>query len=228
MKLHCPDCGAAVAAQDVNIDKLLAKCAGCGNVFGFGQLAEAERAQTQRRSGPPVEPLARPRRMEVHEGAGTWSATWRWFKPGLLVLVLFCIFWDGILGFWYSMAFMRSSPLLVKLFPVLHVAVGVILTYATLCGFINRSTVEMSRTQLSIRHGPMPWLGNRVLSPTQIDQVYEERRGSSNTRTGNTTYNYAVFARLTDGGKLALLTNLQDENEARFLAQQIADHLRMA
>ena len=44
---------------------------------------------------------------------------------------------------WYGIAFAADTPLIAKLFPLLHVAMGIGLTYFTLAGLVNRTTVEV-------------------------------------------------------------------------------------
>ena len=96
----------------------------------------------------------------------------RWFSKMVLALAFFCIFWDGFLIFWYFIAFTKDTPLMMKVFPVIHVLVGVVLTYGVVCGFVNHTVVEAEGGELRVRHGPLPVPGNRRLTLSDIKQLY--------------------------------------------------------
>ncbi len=54
MKLTCPECGAHIPADNINVERLVAKCGACDAVFAFGgQLGAASSAGNVPRS--PVE-----------------------------------------------------------------------------------------------------------------------------------------------------------------------------
>src|SRR5438045_961021 len=104
MKLHCPECGAAIAAEDVNLATAMAKCRACANVFGFSGAVEAERGRRRAPDQPDTSLVARPPRMNVEDFAGTLTIRWRWFDLSYVAMALFCVAWDSFLIFWYSMA----------------------------------------------------------------------------------------------------------------------------
>jgi len=140
-------------------------------------------------------------------------------------LLFFCIFWNGFLVFWYSMAFGQDSPLIMKLFPVLHVAVGVLLTYSTLCGFINRTVIEVTDEELTIRHGPLPWPGNQTLTVPDIRQIYCDETISRGRNSTSTSYN--VNALLVEERTIKLLSSLPEKQMALFVEQQLEEWLKI-
>ena len=154
--------------------------------------------------------------------------TYRWFGWRFAFLALFCVFWDGFLVNWYlqldrAAGANQELPLMFTLFPLIHVAVGVGLTYYTLCGFVNRTTVDVSRQEIRVRVGPLPWFGSRRVAPMQIAQVYREeivRQGKNGAHTS-----YQLSAALKDGKKLKLLSGLDTADLAPFLEQEIERHL---
>ncbi len=42
---------------------------------------------------------------------------------------------------------------------------------SALYGFVNKTVVTVSSRQLTIKHRPLPWPGNRQLSPDDIERV---------------------------------------------------------
>lgn len=89
-------------------------------------------------------------------------------------------------------------------FPIAHLAVGVGLTYYTLAGFLNHSQVIVDRDIFSIRHGPLPWMGNLRVPVSHVKQLYCKE--SPGKKDGSITYQMSVV--LKDGRKKDLLSNL--------------------
>src|SRR5262245_10612501 len=136
MHLTCPDCGAAVPAQDINIDKGLAKCSACG------ALIDVEKALGRTQPQPSVvarPPVPQPSTITVEDLGNGVRITRRWFTWAAVILTFFCVFWVGFLIFWYSMALRPGMPVMMVLFPLIHVTVGVVLTYFTIAFYINCS-----------------------------------------------------------------------------------------
>jgi hypothetical protein len=171
--------------------------------------------------------LPRPAKMQVEELGRAWSVSWRWFSPQYIFLAFFCCVWDGFLMVWYATALHThlgtGVSLIAILFPVLHVAVGVWLTYTTLCGFFNTTCVSLDAQELSISHGPLPWAGLRM-QRSVFRQLYCKQVVSNNSKDStSTTYN--LMAVLNNGEERKLLGSLNDVAEARFLEQQLERRL---
>ncbi len=238
MRLDCKQCGARIRAEDVDLGRVLAKCRACDAVFDFGNCVArpAAAATTSRR--PPVpaparvtaheEPAPGPPEHGAYRGAparrGALTIERRWFSPHYLFLALFCLVWDSFLFSWYGMALRAEGPIvwLVVLFPLLHVAAGVGLTYSTLAGFFNRTVLRVTDAELDIRHGPLPWPGNRRVAAGDLKQLFcEERVGNKGSKS------YHLSALRGDGSKLRLLT-LPAPDQALFIEQRVEERLGIA
>ena len=160
-----------------------------------------------------------------HEADGL-RLGYRWFSPKYIFLLLFCVAWDGFLVFWYRTALEHPSPSDIALwFPIAHVGVGLGLTYSTLAGFVNRTTVRVSNSQLTIRHGPLPWFGERTIPASEVSQIYREQTTSS---SGNgTTTRYRLSAVLRNEQKRSLLT-CESADIALYLEQEVERYLGIA
>lgn len=226
MRLYCPDCGSAIPADDMNLDTALAKCRGCDSVFSFKEAVESERPRLRQAEQPKSSraDTPRPDRLMIEERMGTWTAQWRWFTWHYIPLLFFCIAWDAFLIFWYSMAFgSDDTPWLMIVFPIGHVAVGVGLTYTLLTGFLNRTRVELARSALTVRHGPLPWYRNRTVPTGQIKQLYCEQ---SSWQT-NGQHSFKLCALLKDGRKIVLVGGCPDTEIPRFLEAELERRLRI-
>jgi hypothetical protein len=218
VKLTCEDCGAPVAPDDINIERALAKCQRCGAVFGF-----ADRVGNTRGSGAPRGPVAMPKGIEVFDLGADLTIVRRWFGWKFMFLAVFCLIWNGFLVTWYGLALAaEETPWVMLVFPVLHVAAGVGLTYYTLCGFLNRTELRLGQGRFRLRHGPLPWPGRRDLEASRFEQLYctEEVRRTKN----GTQVTYTLRGNTRDGESLKLLS-LDDKDQALFIEQRVESAL---
>lgn len=220
MGITCQHCGRDVPPENVNVQTSIAKCASCGAVFGFAsQVPGATAAYAKRR-------VEMPKGYSLDMEAADLVITRRWFSWKYVALLFFCLFWDGFLVFWYAMAFTKGAPLVMKVFPVLHVAVGVFLTYTVAAGFLNRTKIRLNSMELSVKHYPLPWPGNRKLGRQELEQLFCEEKMNAN-RNG-VSYSYALHAVLRGGSRIKLVSGLDSPEQALFLEQKIESHLGIA
>jgi hypothetical protein len=160
--------------------------------------------------------------MVNHTGTGLELA-YRWYTSKFIFLAVFCLFWDGFLVFWYSMALGGEMEMMAILFPLLHVAVGLGLTYYTLAGFLNKTLVTVNPGEITIQHLPLPWFGNKVVQSTQLKQLYTEeivRHGKNGT-----TITYRLNTVTHDEKKVKLVSGIDSKDTALFLEQGVEKYL---
>lgn len=209
MTLECQVCRSPLRAEDVDFELSLAKCQACNAIYNL---------RGQRPSPRPKAAL--PERFQVEEhGQGT-TISWRWFRAYHVFLVFFCLMWNGFLFSWYFVALTHETPLAVKLFPLLHTGAGVFITYMTVAGFVNRTRIDVSRDELRIQHGPLPWAGNRTLSGRELSQLYgQEVRGSKGS------VSYSLFALDKQRRQVKLLSGLDGKDQVLYLEQALEQRL---
>lgn len=218
MDVHCDACGAVVPAADIDLNRNIAKCAACNNVFncanqldGLGKPAR-ERLQVEL-----------PKGMQMFTRSNGLRIVRRWFGAKFVALTFFCLFWDGFMIAWYVMAISkRVWPMAA--FGVIHAAVGIGLTYYVIAGFFNRTVITVLSGKLNIDHGPVPVPGKLSMSAEELDQLYAKRR-VTHSRNGGTNVSYELHARLTSGQDRKLLGGLSKEEDALFIEQQIESFL---
>lgn len=220
--LHCPSCGARIPGEEVHLELSLARCTSCRAVFDLAGRAPAGAPRPVERAPAPLPP-----KFKVAEQRGqSLSVKWRWFKPISVFLAFFCLFWDGFLVVWYSIAFgMEDSPLMMKLFPLIHVAVGLGLTYFTVATFVNTTEIEATRSRLQVRHGPLPWAGNLSVDANELKQLYgmEHRHRTKN----GTNYTWSLNAVDRQGHRKVLLSGLDEVGQVLWLEQALERTLRI-
>lgn len=221
MLLTCKACGAAIGAENVDLVHDIATCPYCGAVTRLEEI----RKPTQ-----DVAPAVRPRvelppRFTVDDSFGGLTIRWRWFSPAILFLAFFAVVWDSFLVFWYSMAFGIGAPWIFVVFPIVHLAVGVGLTYLVVACFFNSTTIAVADGRLSVRNGPLPWPGGAEFETADFDQIYCEEKVRRNDGTDHRSY--AVYALTRGGTKRKLLDGLTDADQAVFVEQRLEDFLKI-
>jgi hypothetical protein len=149
--------------------------------------------------------------------------SYRWFSPGFVFIALFALVWDGFLIFWYTIATSQDAPLAMLLFPIVHVVVGIGITYFALAGFYNRTLVFVGEGRLTIQHAPLPWPGNKAFQASDLTQLYSEER-VIRTRNG-TRVKYRLNAITRENKNVALLSNLTAPDQVRFLEHKLEEYL---
>jgi hypothetical protein len=211
MKIICPSCRVPVAAEDIALDTGLAKCRTCNNVFRF--------ADDPALAAPVARPrpmAGRPKSVVTSDTNGALTVKYRWFSPKYIFLAVFCLFWNGFLVFWYSMAFVSGSRVML-LFPLLHVAAGIGLTYATIAGFVNTTTLRIDGYRLRVTHHPLPWGRGVDLAIGDVQQLFCDER-ISRGRNGP-SYTYNLNAMLRDGSRRKVVSGLDTPELPIFLEQ---------
>ncbi|NOY24771.1 MAG: hypothetical protein GXP62_02770 [Oligoflexia bacterium] len=224
--LICPNCGDAIAVDDVNVARLVAICRGCGSAVDLAKDV-LHRPATVERETPPEELMAMfkgPPGIEVQKGTEGLEIRRRWYHPSALALLLFSIFWDGFLVVWYAVAISGSLPggptAIMLLFPLIHVAAGVGITWTAVANLLNTTTITANDRQITVTHGPIPWSSPDPLPTARIDQLYlVSKRGNKRG------VSYQVHARMQDGSSIKLLGGIRDDVQARYIEKRIEAYL---
>jgi len=216
--LTCPSCGAKVSVTE---DASRYRCEYCGNEHIIKEAAAALAAQA------PLRPVVTmPASVKIEKDGQSARIVQRWFSLKYVPLAFFCVAWDAFLCFWYSMAFGGSMPWIFIVFPIAHLAVGVGLTYSTLCGFVNRTVLEITRDELAVWFEPLPWLGEKKIKVADLKQLYCKEKVSRGENSS--TSQYQLFAVTRDDRQVQLISNLDSPDVALFLEQQIERWLKIS
>jgi len=146
-----------------------------------------------------------------------------WRGPAIVFFIIFTLFWDGFLVFWYFLAFTQNGPMMMKVVPVLHVIVGVFMTYFTLAMILNATTIRATYNTLSLKHGPMWWPGSRTVDSADIKQLFVKK--SSVTQNDQSMWN--VMLDTFSGKRLTLVARLTDKDHAMYIEDAIERFLEI-
>jgi hypothetical protein len=149
----------------------------------------------------------------------------KWFSWKIAAMTGFAILWDAFLINWYTRVAPGADPM-ATYFPLIHVALGLGVTYYVIAGWCNRTRILVGQGKVAIRHSPIPWFGNIEIDSSNLKQVYtQERVGRS--RRGNDHTTYEVRAVTEDGRNMKLLGGLETSEQALSIEHQIEKHLRI-
>jgi hypothetical protein len=174
-----------------------------------------------RRERPQV-PL--PKRVQVQDFGHSFEISRRWFSPMFLFLAVFCVFWNGFMLVWHGIA-LASGAWFMSLFGLLHTAVGLGLLYFTVAGFINATVICVAQGMIDVRHGPLPWPGNKSLSVHDVSQLYCRETVQHNKNGTQCTYEVMVLRQ--DNVRETLVKGLTDADQALYIEQELERHLRI-
>jgi hypothetical protein len=211
--LVCPACNSPIRQEDVYLATGLATCSGCGSQMNLTASLGLDETPVQR-----CAPVALPKGMSFEQTLHGVQITRAWFTPAAFGLLLFCVLWDGFLVFWYFTVNKTGAPGIALLLPIVHVLVGVFLSYFAAASFVHRTRVTVERGVLQIRHAPLPWPGPRGLGTTQIRQLFCKRhvsRGKNGVRIS-----WQLWA-LTDAGARRKLLSGLELDQALYLEQEV-------
>jgi hypothetical protein len=147
-----------------------------------------------------------------------------WFSRRIVMLTFFALIWDSFLVFWYVTTLQQPNPEIVALlFPVIHLIIGIGMTYYVLCGYLNQTFIRVNYNTLSIKHGPLPYPGNRTFDTTDIKQIYSKESVAYSRRGRSTSYELRAVTH--SGRNVKLLGGLTNSEQALFIEQEVEKYL---
>jgi hypothetical protein len=231
MTVKCPSCGNAVSDADIDKKTAMAQCAHCGELFDLPRQAGKVLDVTQQAGSAETsvggEPLVDlPKGIVLSHHLTDLIITHPWYSPIAFFLLFFCCLWDGAsLALYYGFGFTTGAPKNLIFFPFVSMGLGALLTYYMLAKFINHTEFTINDQWLKVRHGPLPWFGNRTILAQTIDQLYTVEV-LEQTRNG-VRITYTIQVILKSGKRRSLVVGLEQSPQARFIEQQIESRLHI-
>lgn len=203
--VKCPDCHHKVSASDINLNKGVALCRHCDHGFTLesstedgplsvslkspatlikvakvlnGRLSHLHESETGEVQRPDEKSLGE-HRVKVNRDYNGISLELPWSQNGRQWgLLIFAIFWSSIsmpIFFNVMLPKLISFEEPAAFIFILHPLVGILMGYGAIASFINKSKLQISNNKLSIKIGPLFWLGNKEIDTRKIQQLYIEK-----------------------------------------------------
>jgi hypothetical protein len=178
--------------------------------------------------------LGLPDKLELRNHGSGIEIIRKWFGWQTLLLTGFAVFWNFFLFSWFSIAtafgglfasFNNPVMSIFTLIPLIHVGAGVGMAYAALAGWINTTRIRVDQGRISVRHGPLPWLGNKDLDGSDLKQLYSKEKITRGRNS--TTIKYEVHALTANGKNQKLVSGLESSEQALYIEQEIERYFRI-
>lgn len=220
--LRCPSCDHFIKADDININKLIAKCAQCSHIFSF------ENVHIGKQIGYSRPDMLIPAGLEVLKLQSELDIQVNWFrnvaKSSFAFTLIFTLIWNLVL-LPFVLTALATGAYSILLFTSAHVAVGIGMLLRMLALFVNTTHVNVTRRNLEIRTTPMPSLfrRNRKIPAEEIQQLYVTKYVESRTN-GNPNYAFGLYAILKNGQKVTLVKGMNEATQ-KYLEYEIESFL---
>lgn len=218
-KLSCPNCRAEILSEDINIDKLVAKCRSCHHVFSFEeQIQQAQRHRPEVLLPPGIEAYSTPGEVDM-------VISWR--QSNSSFMTLFTILWNTFLIPFVYIAF-TSGDIRVLLGISIHLIIGLGLLYNMIANFINTTEVNVDRQRLLIEHQPLhfPFYKEHHVPTSDIRQVFIKKYVASKTN-GMPNFAFSVNVELDSKRTIQLVRGLKHPDQAMYIEQQVERFLEI-
>jgi len=216
-QLKCPNCEHDVFSDDINIDKAIAKCSNCHNVFPFEEEVKKKKWDRKRPE------IFQPEGIEMFRLRNELNLDYNWrnTKSTHWFMVLFTVMWNAML-IPAAVGAILSGQIMALLFMSIHLLVGAGLAANLLSNLINKTSITVDAYNLSIDHKPIknPFKPSQEIPTSQVSQLYVKRK-SSGSVNGVPTYGYAVIVLLKSGKKVTLIEGMKNSDKALYIEQEI-------
>lgn len=216
-ELKCRNCGSPLKTEDISPQISAARCSHCGSIFAL-PVAGGEKKYAR----PEV---SLPKRIQIEERMDGLTITRRWMTHSIWILLFFTVVWNGFMVMWNGMALSRGDGRMA-LFSILHVSIGIFLIYMVLATFLNTTKVIVSGDFVTVRIGPLPWLGNKRLMKGELEQLYCTERVKHSKNGPSVTYQVEVI--LIGNRRETLIKGLKSYDQALFIEQQLEKNLSIS
>jgi hypothetical protein len=217
MKLFCPQCGQPIDGAQINIDKTLAVCGACGEVFNFADRIPARKRKTQK--------LKQPADVQMIEQGDQVTLRIPIKSPmaviSILMGIVFAVFGVGMSVAIASTALANGDSLFLGLSLGPSLFVGLMM-YFLIGGLINHEEITLTADSLQQKVTPLPLALPRRHMLADIHHVSVE--SSATERSGGSERRYDVCLHGNDRRVQILVSDLTADS-AHFVAQEIEAYL---
>ena len=165
-----------------------------------------------------------PKGLDLVRSGPYLQMVYKWFGWHTVYLSVFVVIWDGILFVLYSGMGAIADPMALLL-PSVHVVAGIGMTYFAIAGWFNRTYIRVGHGMLEVFHRPIPWIGNKTLPATEVQQLFVKDHVAYRNRIRTVTFEvHAVtYARKT----IKLVRGLASSVQALWIEPEAEKYLGM-
>jgi len=216
MKVTCNLCHQEVDSGKIDLEKGIAKCVDCNNVFDC-------RSQLEPTANIRRETITLPSGIKLEKSDQWLHMEYRWLSSQLLYLTPFCLAWDTIPFFWTQESFPMENSQITILYGVIYLLLGVWLNYYCLAGFLNTTKISVTGGNLQVKDTPLTFLKNRKINHDDLDQLYAKEKMHKGRKIFWSSFEVHVITK--SGEVYRLVGGLSDSEQALYIEQILEEHL---
>lgn len=167
-----------------------------------------------------------PENIQVEESRNSLDITYKWSKMQGYVLLGFSAFWNGFLYFGFiSTMLAEDAPSFMLIFMIPFIGAGIFISYFGLANILNSTTISVGYDNVSVRHTPVPWLGNKDVFKHDIKQLYVKEHIHRGKNSSSTSYSVNIVDK--DNKDVKLLDALPNPELGKFIEHKIENFLKI-
>lgn len=216
MQVNCPNCGEKIAAENINIHKMVAVCSACDTVFPF----DSPESKIKRRK------VKQPQQLTLRDAENLHMSFRTNFRLGENEAFIGSAVGSGFLTFFTLL--MTNEYLTDGLTPLLPLGFGLaalVMYYAVALIVFNKTYIKMDENKISVSRKPLPNIlaqDHEVNLSGVVKIVCEETKKSK--KEAYDVPRYRVLAETVDGSQ-KMIVNDVIEDYAYFIAQRLEERL---
>lgn len=217
MNVTCALCKKEIEAENIDLEKEIAKCTECNNIFDCGSQLKST-SESYRRDD-----IELPKSIVLQKDGNHLKIEYRWLSSQLIYLAPFCIGWDITPILWYRAGIIPTSNPLAVAYLVIHFVLALILTYYCLAGFINKTKLNVTSDTLRVADTPLGFFKNSTIMLSELDQLFSREK----IHRGKKLFwsSFEVHAILKRGKVVRLVSGLNKSEQALYIEQVVEDYL---
>jgi len=169
-----------------------------------------------------------PKNVTCEKGPDRLTLTRRWFSAGAVLRIVVSLFWCGAILTVYTVVTLSyvgrvsmGGPrwlLYLILLPFLWFWRRI--AYDSMTGVLNKTVIEVTSSQLSVQHRPLPWPGNQSLPVSDLKSLYCKQVVGKDME-GEPWITHSLLAKMEPGYEIELLKEIEWPGTVKYLAEEI-------
>ncbi|QQE10755.1 hypothetical protein JD969_14780 [Planctomycetota bacterium] len=203
---------------------MIAKCDVCDSITFIGpKKGKAENSE---------ELYTKPTNYQIDSRSHGFRMVQTWFSGGYVLIFLISLifltvplmlFRDEFIAL-FTKGQLPDEIMPFIIFGGIFSCVGWCMFYSGITGLINRTVYTVEFNELRIKHGPLPWRGNKRLIPSQIKKL--DIKKSSVEVNGEPRWN--LFAKMINDKKIMIAARLEKKSYALYLQKILNEQLGLS
>lgn len=167
-----------------------------------------------------------PENLHVEESRNSLDITYKWSKTQGYILLGFSLLWNCFLYFGFISNMLADDvPSFVLIFMIPFIGVGIFIFYYGLTSIFNSTVINVGYDNVTVRHTPLPWIGNKDVFKHDIKQLYVKEHIHRGKNTSSISYSINIVDK---GNKdIKLVDALPNAEMGKFIEHKIEKFLKI-